>query len=81
MDFEHSIRETCRERNDDWAETVLGRLEYATADLHATDTVYHNQCSINFRTGKQIPQQYQSNHDQDENPSCFQAATIVWETT
>lgn len=66
MDFEHSIRESCRERNDDWAETVLGRLEFATADLHAADAVYHNQCSINFRTGKQIPRQYLGN--QDENP-------------
>ena len=38
---------------------MLARLEYAQ-DLHAADTVYHQQCSSNFRTGKQIPQPYDS---------------------
>ena len=27
-------------------------------DLHASDRVYHQCCSVNFRTGKQIPKRY-----------------------
>lgn len=57
IDFQDSIAEVCQERNDTWAETVLGRLEFAN-DLHAADAVYHQQCSVNFRTGKQVPLQY-----------------------
>ena len=56
-DFQDSKRKACKERNDQWA--VLGRLEYAQ-DLHAADTVYHETCSVNFRTGKSIPIQYSS---------------------
>ena len=35
----------------------MGRLEYAQ-DLHAADAVYHQACNVNFRTGKQVPQKY-----------------------
>ena len=40
-DLQTTITEICRQRNDEWALTVLGRLEYAS-DLHAADAVYHN---------------------------------------
>ena len=43
---------------------VLGRLEYAQ-DLHAADSVYHQTCSVNFRTGKGIPKQFSSNYEKD----------------
>jgi len=56
-DFQESISDLCMKRNDEWSDTVRGRLEYAR-DLHAADAVYHQQCSVNFRTGKQVPQQY-----------------------
>lgn len=56
-DFKESVPELCKDRNDDWALTVLARLEYAR-DIHAADAVYHQQCSVNFRTRKQIPQPY-----------------------
>ena len=57
QDFQDSIAQICKERNDEWSEIVLGRLEYAQ-DLHAADAVYHQACSVNFRTGKQVPLQH-----------------------
>ena len=38
-----------------WAQKVRGRIGYVN-DLHAADAVYHQACSVNFRTHKQIPQ-------------------------
>ena len=55
--MQHSISHVCKERNDEWSGTVLGRLEYAR-DLHAADAVYHLACSVNFCTGKLVPQKY-----------------------
>lgn len=57
IDFKNTFQEVCRIRNDDWAKEVWGRLEVVN-DLHAADAVYHNQCSVNFRTKKQIPKQF-----------------------
>ena len=54
QDFQDSIAQICKERNDEWSEIVLGRLEYAQ-DLHAADAVYHQACSVNFHTGEQVP--------------------------
>lgn len=33
----------------------MGRTAYVL-DLHAAGAIYHQQCSVNFRTGKGIPQ-------------------------
>jgi autonomous glycyl radical cofactor GrcA len=56
-DFQTTIVEDCKKRNfDEWSQMVLGRIEFAQ-DLHAADACYHQTCSVNFRTGKQIPQQ------------------------
>ena len=55
--FQDSIAQIYKERNDEWSEIVLGRLEY-TQDLHAADAVYHQACSVNFRTGKQVSLQH-----------------------
>ena len=55
---------TCRERNDDWSQTVLGRLEYLR-DFHAADAVYQQTCNINFRTGKNILKQCSADLDND----------------
>ena len=57
-DFKATVETVCKMRNDTWAQQVQGRIEYAQ-DLYASDAVYHQVCSINFRTGKQIPVQYQ----------------------
>ncbi len=53
-DFQERIFQVCNERNDNWSETILGRIA-SVNDLHAADAVYHQQCSSNFRTGKNIP--------------------------
>ena len=48
---EDKIQQVCKVINDEWAEMVRGKLEFAQ-DLHAADVVYHQACSVNFRTGK-----------------------------
>ena len=65
-DFEYKIQQICKVRNDEWAETVRGRLEFAQ-DLHAADAVYHQACSVNFRTRKQIPKKHEN--DTDSKPA------------
>lgn len=64
-DFQTSIKVLCRDRTDEWSQIVLGCLQYAQ-DLHAADTVYHQSCSVNFRTGKRIPKQYNSDSNDDK---------------
>ena len=51
---------------DKWPETVKGRIEYAQ-DLYAADAVYHQQCNINFRTGRNISWAFQSHGSDGEN--------------
>ena len=53
-DFQVNIEKICRERNDSWSTNVLSRIQFVQ-DLHAADTVYHQKCSVNFRTGKSLP--------------------------
>ena len=54
--FDHSISEICKSSNGQWAMTMLGRINSKTSDLHAETAVYHQICSVNFRTGKAISQ-------------------------
>ena len=61
-DFQDKIQEACKVKNDEWAETVWGRLEFAQ-DLHAADAVYHYGCSVNFRMLKQIPKKHGNDTD------------------
>ena len=42
------------ERADDWAEEVRARI-LQVHDLPAADAIYHQSCSSNFLTKKQIP--------------------------
>jgi len=65
LDFQNSIKEACSTRNDSWAETVNGRIEFVS-DLPAAGAMYHLVCSTNFRTGRQIPLQFNTD---DTNPS------------
>ena len=48
------IRKKAETRNDKWGNDVLTRLDSAI-DLPAVDACYHQACSVNFRTGKDIP--------------------------
>ena len=60
QEFQNSIAQVCKARNDEWWITVLGRIEYAL-DLCGADAMYHQAFSVNFRTGKQIPHKYVAN--------------------
>ena len=53
-EFDECVKSLCETRNGDWAVQVYGRL-CSVADLHAADAVYHQQCSVNFRTHKELP--------------------------
>ena len=51
------IDKLCHTRADTWAEKVKGRRNNIH-DLFAADAVYHQVCSVNFRTNKSIPRQF-----------------------
>ncbi|CAC5372627.1 unnamed protein product [Mytilus coruscus] len=53
-EFQCKIEDICKQREDEWALEVRGRLEFVQ-DLHAADALYHQTCSVNFRTLKQTP--------------------------
>ena len=59
---EDKIQQVCKVINDEWAEMVRGKLEFVQ-DLHAADAVYHQACSVNFRTGKQILEKHGNDTD------------------
>ncbi len=48
----------CKTRGDEWATAVQSRIDYFRGDIHATDCVYHQSCSINFCTMRNIPRQF-----------------------
>jgi hypothetical protein len=56
-DFQSNILLICDERRDDWSTEVRGRIECIN-DLHAADALYHQSCSVNFRTKKAKPQTF-----------------------
>lgn len=52
-----TILATCCEIQDEWSDIVQARI-MQVHNLPAADTVYHQTCSVNFRTGKQIPKMF-----------------------
>lgn len=46
--FVDRILSHCTTRNDDWAFTVQGSIEYFGRDLHAADSLYHRSCDTHF---------------------------------
>ena len=59
LETKHTVLQTCFERKDEWAEVVRARILHVH-DLPAADAIYHQACSVNFRTKKQIPMQFAS---------------------
>jgi len=59
LETKDSVLKVCEERGDSWAEVVKARLLHVH-DLPAADAIYHQPCSVNFRTKKQIPSIYAS---------------------
>ena len=66
--FQSQIQVHCVKRGpgDKWAEAVLGRIR-AVNDLPAADAVYHNQCSVNFRTNRGIPKAYRPSSEAESS--------------
>lgn len=56
-EFQTEIERLCDTRRDKWSERVKGRLN-SINDLFAADAVYHQVCSVSFRTNKSIPSQF-----------------------
>jgi len=54
IELKDTLLAICRERADVWSDAVKARILHVH-DLHAADAVYHQTCSVNFRTNKQIP--------------------------
>lgn len=61
-EFQREIEKVCDTRADSWSEIVKGRIN-SVNDLFAADTLYHQVCSVNFRTNKSIPQQFTADED------------------
>jgi len=59
LEFQKNIRDVCSRRNDNWSREVSDRISQVI-DLPAADAVYHQQCSVNFRTLKQIPKKFEN---------------------
>ena len=59
LETKDTVLQTCFERKDAWAEVVRARILHVH-DLPAADAIYHQACSVNFRTKKQIPMQFAS---------------------
>lgn len=53
--FVETVLSHCKQRNDDWAFTVQGRIGYFGRDLHTADSLYRRSCDIHFRTNRGIP--------------------------
>lgn len=53
---------------DEWADIIQRRLNLAPTDLHAADAIYHQTCSVNFRTGKQLPVSKKENKNKRTAP-------------
>ena len=69
LEIKSTLQDICMQRNDSLSHSVMARIEYSQ-DLRASDTVYHRQCSTNFRTFKQIPVTYRDDkEDGNLNPS------------
>ena len=54
LQFKENIIRICSGRVDTWSAEVRGRVEYIT-DLTAVGALYHQECSINFRTKRKVP--------------------------
>ena len=63
--FITEILNCCSKGKDYWSHHVKSTIEYYQRDLFAFDVVYHDQCDINFRTGKNIPLKFRDRVNPD----------------
>lgn len=68
--FKEAIEHKCAERNDAWADAVMGRLAGVHSDLHAADAQYHKDCYSKFMNLRNQSAQQESkrcpNPDEDK---------------
>ena len=67
-DFKESILTACLSRKDAWSDEVYGRIQMVN-DLHAADAVYHQACSVAFRTNKSRPSRNADAYETPPNPN------------
>ena len=75
LQFQRTVRDHCKACNDEWANAVPGRLEYAQ-DLPAVEARYHNNCSTNFRPGYNIHKQFKGIEDNVSSPKVGRPAKM-----
>ena len=66
----------CLLRGDAWADTVRGRIEFVD-DLHASDAIYHKNCNVNFKTGKNFPSPFSIGRDESESKRGRPISTVA----
>ena len=53
-----TILKICSERGDEWSDTIRARF-LNIHDLPAAEAVYHQTCSVNFRTKRKLPKVFE----------------------
>ena len=51
------FEDIAKSRSDEWGDKVMRRMQ-TVFDLKAVGVIYHGMCSINFRTGRGIPEKF-----------------------
>ena len=65
-ELRHSVLRACESRGkDNWATTVLGRMNCIIPDLNAADAVYRKSCYASFKTNKSMPKRYKEEKEND----------------
>lgn len=65
LKFQESVLEKCKHRSDSWGRKVQAKI-VCVHDCVASDTVYHNICYSNFRSGCQIPKCFTDDEPQEK---------------
>ena len=65
-DFRDTILKASKEFTGEWVDTVKARVLFAF-DLPAEGAKYHKICSVNFRTGRQIPMVFMPKMEQPKS--------------
>ena len=74
--FQRVVMSICLLRGDAWADTTRGRIEFVD-DLHASDAIYHKNCNVNFKTGKNVPSSFSSGRVESESKRERSISTVA----
>ena len=67
LELQDTVKSCCIQRQDEWAAAVKSRI-LSVHDLPAAEAIYHKVCSRYFRSGNNIPLEYQPDVQVDDNP-------------